>query len=352
MAVFNGEAYIRPALDSLLRQTFADFELIVIDDGSVDRTPQIVAEYAAKDRRIVPLRNDANKGLLYSRTRAFRESRAPFVAVADADDVFEPTRFEKQIAYMRTHPEVGFSGCGAQLVNEAGEVIGENVPPSEHRHIRFLSLLGSCMWDTSTIYRGDVLQAVGWYDASVNGGGLDYDLWARLMDVTECHNLPDVLVKVRVHQGSYTSDLGGTLANQVRVARRLLAHYLNRSIPVEDATAALTLFTHGWRVRMTPAAIARAVLLLRTLRRAAIARESQDTQDLFRVLAARAMLQQAGIQIIQSRAFSLKLLCEALRWHPGVARSRRFVSYALRFVTPGSTRAAVALRRRGPSPAS
>jgi glycosyltransferase involved in cell wall biosynthesis len=352
MAVFNGEDFLRPALDSLLAQTFADFELIVVDDGSTDGTWEIVSGYAARDRRIVPLRNERNHGLLYSRTRGFRECRARIIAIADADDIFNPQRFEKQLAYLRAHPTVGFLGCGAELVNKAGHRIGANIPPSEHRHIRFLSLLGSCMWDTSTIYRVEVLQAAGGYDAAITGGGLDYDLWARLMDLTECHNLPDALVKVRLHERSQTAILGRTLANQVRVARRLLTRYLGRTVTHNEATDALTLFSHGWRIDMTPAAIARALTLLQVLRKAATTRESRDTQLAFRILAARSMLQQAGVQLRNSRRVSLALLLEACRWYSRIVGSRGFVRYSVRLVIPRAFRFKPnILRQTRPTPA-
>jgi len=105
MAVYNGERYLRQAVDSVLAQTFCDFEFLIVDDGSTDSTPEILAGYG--DRRVVVISNSQNVGLTRSLNRCLERARGEYVARMDADDVSMPTRLEKQAAYLDRHPAVG-----------------------------------------------------------------------------------------------------------------------------------------------------------------------------------------------------------------------------------------------------
>lgn len=333
MAVYQGEPFLREAVDSVLAQSFTDYELLIVEDGSTDRTPEILAEYAARDARVRVLQNDRNRGLLYSRTRAFAESRAPLLAIADADDVFAPTRFERQVAFLRDHPDVGFVGASAGFIDEHGRRTGRSGLPTDDRDIRILSLLGGAMWDTSTMYRIDLVRSVGGYDEQIQGGGLDYDLWRRLLAVTRCYNLPEELVQVRVHRSSYTADLSNTLHYQVQVSRQMIESYLGSDVPRDMAHDALVLFTYGWRTIMAPDAIARAVTVFERIEARARQLEPEGTVRLFRSRVANAIAQQAGQQVGVRRALSVRLLRLAYRWDATVAR-RKTRSYLVRLLVP------------------
>ena len=109
MSVYNGEQFLAEAIDSVLAQTFRDFELLVLDDGSSDSTPTIIKAYAAKDARIRPIIRE-NRGLIASLNQLLDESRAPLVARMDTDDVCLPERFAQQIAFLNMHPDYGVVG--------------------------------------------------------------------------------------------------------------------------------------------------------------------------------------------------------------------------------------------------
>jgi len=111
MPVYNGERYLKEAIDSVLNQTFRDFELLIINDGSSDRSMDIVVSYT--DERIRILDNGQNRGIPYTRNRGLKEARGAYLAWCDCDDLLHPTRFEKQVDFMERHP--GFGACGTLL---------------------------------------------------------------------------------------------------------------------------------------------------------------------------------------------------------------------------------------------
>jgi glycosyltransferase involved in cell wall biosynthesis len=119
MSVHNAERYLRPAVESILAQAFTDFEFIIIDDGSTDRSPPILAEFASRDPR-VRIETRANKGLTKSLNEAIQLSRGEYLARMDADDIAKPNRFQIQIQFMRDHPEVVLLGGGYELIDGAG----------------------------------------------------------------------------------------------------------------------------------------------------------------------------------------------------------------------------------------
>ena len=119
MAVYNGERWLAETLASLSSQTFGDFEIVAIDDGSTDGSAAILAEAAARDARYRII-TQANRGLVASLNRGLAESRAPLVARIDADDVAEPERFARQVAFLQAHPEVAALGSAIRIIGPDG----------------------------------------------------------------------------------------------------------------------------------------------------------------------------------------------------------------------------------------
>src|SRR5262245_47416384 len=117
MPVYNAGRFLAPALDSILAQTFADFELIAIDDGSSDGSGKVLAEFAARDRRVCVLTQE-NCGIVATLNRALELARAPLVARMDADDLSRPDRFAQQVAYLREHPDVAVVSGAMDQIDE------------------------------------------------------------------------------------------------------------------------------------------------------------------------------------------------------------------------------------------
>src|SRR5690606_21065811 len=120
---YNSEAYLEAAIDSVLRQTFTDLEVLLVDDGSTDASRAIVQGY--DDPRIRMISNDKNQGVVYSRNKGVQEAKAPLVAVLDADDIAVPDRIASQYAYMNSHPQLMMVGGHAEVINAEGKPTGE-----------------------------------------------------------------------------------------------------------------------------------------------------------------------------------------------------------------------------------
>jgi glycosyltransferase involved in cell wall biosynthesis len=199
MGVYNGLPYLRESIESVLDQTYADFEFLVVDDASTDGTAGIVSEYAARDDRIRLLRNRDNHGLTRSLNRALDAATGEFVARQDADDRSEPTRFERQVAYLDTHPDVAVVGTGAQLVDATGETVDRRLVRSDpsladlqrKNHLIHGSVMG----------RRRAFADVDGYDEFFRYSQ-DYDLWLRLAAEYELANVPDPLYVLREHEES------------------------------------------------------------------------------------------------------------------------------------------------------
>ena len=202
LAVFNGGPLLRASLDSICAQTFADFELLVVDDGSTDETPAILHEY--KDARLRVLTNERNLGLTRSLNRGLAEARGEFIARQDADDFSAPSRLEKQGAFLRAQPDVQLLGTSAWRVDPEGRVTGPNDVPASPAAIRWASVTDNPFLHTSVMFRrAVVLDEFGGYDERF-AICQDFELWNRLAARHPVANLRARLVRMREHESSMT----------------------------------------------------------------------------------------------------------------------------------------------------
>lgn len=204
MSVYNGEAYLRQAIDSILCQSFTDFEFLVIDDGSTDQTSAILHSY--EDPRIRLLTNPKNVGLSQSLNRGLSEARGEFVARQDADDVSEPERLGRQVAFLDAHPEVAL--LGTWYTEIGGAQSRQRALPCDYAAIRW-ALLFFCPFVHSAVMwrRTLVSSSVGGYDESLRHS-MDFELWARIADSFPVANLGEHLVRLRLHPESMTMTYG------------------------------------------------------------------------------------------------------------------------------------------------
>jgi len=199
MTVFNGRKYVREAIESVLSQTYRDFEFILIDDGSTDESHYIAWEYATQDRRI-RLISRPNKGLTKSLNEGLISVRGKYVARMDADDVCLPQRFEKQVKFLNANDDHVLVGCRCMLVDPDG------FPICEKRDIVFTheeidSGLMRMSWPVvhpAVIMRTDALRKVGGYNERYRTNQ-DHDLFLRLAEVGKLANLDEVLLLYRQH---------------------------------------------------------------------------------------------------------------------------------------------------------
>ena len=196
MSVYNNAAFLDEAIASIRTQSFADFELLIVDDGSTDGSAAIIDAHAAADRRIRVLRQ-SNCGLIASLNRAVAEARGELIARMDGDDRSLPDRFARQIAFLDANPDHGVVGTNTHDMDEAGQIHEcTDFHPLTHEALLAALSQGSPMCHPSVMMRTEVLRAVGGYHAAYRHCE-DYDLWLRLSARTRLANLPDRLLLYR-----------------------------------------------------------------------------------------------------------------------------------------------------------
>lgn len=203
MPMYNAERYVTRAIESILSQTFGDFELLVINDGSTDRGADIVRSY--KDPRIILLENKKNTGLVDVRNRGIRESKGDFIAMLDSDDIAHAKRLEYEVEILEKRPDIGLVATWVRVIDEAGDPTGvfwrETAGESS---ISSRLLFGNCITQSSVMMRRSIITEnpyrAGFAPAE------DYDLWVRIAQSSVINIIHEILVDYRSY-GSSTSAL-------------------------------------------------------------------------------------------------------------------------------------------------
>jgi len=197
MPVYNAGRFLAPAVESILAQTFSDFELIALDGGSDDGSIELLRALAARDARVIVV-EDKGSGLIESLNRGLAMARAPLIARMDADDVAWPDRFAKQLAYLRQHADVVVLGSAMDLIDERGGYLRTDTFPTSPEAVASELLHRDCVLHPAVMARTAVLRTVGGYRTSARYAE-DYDLWLRIAEVGAIANLPEVLMSYRMH---------------------------------------------------------------------------------------------------------------------------------------------------------
>jgi len=236
MAAHDAERFLAPAVASVLRQTVSDLELVVVDDGSQDGTPDVLAEF--DDPRLEVVRNDERLGLAASLNLALERARSRYVARLDADDVALPRRLELQLSRLRAAPSVAIVGSAVLDLDDESRLHSVHPMPVDSAAVRWATLFSSPFYHPTVLLDRDVLDREGLrYDPAFLESE-DYELWARVLSVAEGENLPEPLVLYRVHAGQATRARRGLQRGfQRRVALGEIAR-LAPSLPAERAELA------------------------------------------------------------------------------------------------------------------
>ena len=236
MAVYNGEKYLRESIQSVLDQTFINFEFIIINDGSNDRSYNILEQFAQIDKRIRIVHQE-NKGLAQSLNVGIQMAKGEFIARMDADDICLPNRLESQSRILLDNRNIGVCHSFFGLIDSEGKPI----PFRKRTGFRFSSLQTrwtllwrNCICHPTVMIRHDILKKYDlFYDASVICQ--DYELWCRLIEVTEFFTIQEPLLLLRKHTGSVSSKYDEKyLSKFASVISGNLTKYINIHLDLKD----------------------------------------------------------------------------------------------------------------------
>ena len=229
MPVSNGELYLREAVESILNQTFSDFEFLIIDDGSTDSTWEILGSY--DDPRIHLVQNEDNIGLIRSLNRGLGLARGKYIARMDADDVSLPERLVLQVNFLDAHPEIGVLGCGVWVIDGCGNPSHIRRFPAEHGVIKWHLCFDVPIAHPTVMMRREVVARAGGYRTDMVHAE-DYDLWRRLSQVARLSNLPEVLLYLRRHEGCVTrAHRAKQWENSIKISQLMMSKALEEDVP-------------------------------------------------------------------------------------------------------------------------
>lgn len=200
MKVYNGEQYLQEAIDSILNQTFTDFELVIINDGSTDDSEHIIKSY--KDVRIRYLKNEKNLGLCLTQNKVIAQARGEYIAVMDCDDISYPTRFEKQVRYLDNHPKVIMCGTQRNNLVDGKESPFRRIEALDNCTLRYSMVFGQYFLTHSSI----MFRAKEYRENGFAYGGVtmaeDYQIMVEMAKRFEVAILPERLVAYRIYPQS------------------------------------------------------------------------------------------------------------------------------------------------------
>ncbi|MGD8762769.1 MAG: glycosyltransferase [Desulfobacteraceae bacterium] len=226
MSVYNGSRYLRQAIESILCQTWSDFEYLIINDGSTDNSRDIVLSF--DDPRIRLVDNPSNIGLTKSLNRGLQLAQAEYIARQDADDISYPERLERQVQFLDEYPDVALLGTRARAIDEKGKSQKENLlrTPIGLLAIRWYLMFQNAFIHSAVIFRRSIIwEKLGGYDESFVRAQ-DYELWSRIARLYDVANLADVLLDHRFEYGSIVSHLPLALAPEEDIALTNLRVFL------------------------------------------------------------------------------------------------------------------------------
>ena len=226
MPVYNVAPYLREAIDSILNQTFEDFELIILDDCSPDNSAEILDTYT--DERIVRYRGEKNMGLSNVLNVGMAMARGEFIARMDSDDLSTPERLAVQVAYLETHPDVDLCSCGMQLFGAKQETW---VRETNVEDVKITALFYSPILHASSMWRREAFERVGLRFRQEMVPAEDYDMWTRAMAAgLRLVNIPQVMYLYRIHPSQATTQTEKT----ARKDREVKINYLRTLFPSID----------------------------------------------------------------------------------------------------------------------
>ena len=227
MAVYNGEKYLKKAIDSILNQTFKDFEFLIINDGSSDKSIKILESYAY-DSRIRVLDNISNKGLIYSLNKGFSEAKGKYIARMDADDISYLDRFEKQVKYMELNTAVNLLGGNISIIFEGIPLLNKKYSvKKEYEEIKLNSFIQSQFAHPSIMLRREYIVENNLQYEEKYKNNEDFAFWSNIIPFSKVANLDDEILKYRVVKKSITREANKDMNSRREIFKLVYKNYFN-----------------------------------------------------------------------------------------------------------------------------
>jgi glycosyltransferase involved in cell wall biosynthesis len=217
MPLYNGSRWLRQAIESIGAQTLRAHELIIVDDGSTDSGLEIARQAAAADPRI-SVHRQTHLGICAALNNGIGQARAPVLARMDADDIALPERLERQLAFLKSSPEVAALGSWARIIDDQGMPLGQLTPETRPDRLREVLRRQNPFVHAAMMVRAAAVREAGGYREILEGAE-DYDLWLRISEHADVANLPEFLLEHRRHAGSATRTRHLTQLLAARLAR-------------------------------------------------------------------------------------------------------------------------------------
>ncbi len=233
MPVYNGEKYIDKAISSVILQSFTEWELLVIDDGSKDGTKNIVENFLKSDTRIKYIKNEVNLGIQKTLNRGLREATGIYIARIDDDDIWVDTeKLKDQIEFLETNKEYVLVGTGAVVVDEMGRELARFLMSKEDQNIRNKMLSKNCFIHSSVVFIKSAALHVNGYGESIDVRHIeDYDLWLKLGVLGKFYNVPRYAVSLMQRSNTISAQNRVTQAwrsfREIHKFRSLYPKYLS-----------------------------------------------------------------------------------------------------------------------------
>jgi glycosyltransferase involved in cell wall biosynthesis len=222
MAAYNTEKYIGDAIKSILHQTYNDYEFLILDDGSTDKTWEIIQNYAEKNSRIKIFRNSSNTGIAASRNFLITQAQGMYIAWADADDISYPKRLSLQYEFMQLHPTIGICSGFLDFFDEQGIFSTRTYAPDDAT-LRKTFFRDCPIAEPAAMIRRDVLQKVGFHDTSLKVAD-DLDMHFRMGLISKLANIQEPLIKYRRHRNSLSVSKFRIMEQETLAVRKRYTH--------------------------------------------------------------------------------------------------------------------------------
>lgn len=201
MPVYNSEKYLAEAIESVLNQSYTNFEFLIFDDGSTDSSKDIIKEYSKKDSRIKSFFFKENQGYVIHLNQGLEIANGKYIARMDSDDICLPNRFKIQIEYLESHPEIWVLGSSSIIINDQGEEMGKSKRFNNPDELYFMSFFINPLSHPTVFFRKKEIKSIGGYNEKKQPSE-DFDLWTRVLNKGKIANIEQPLLKYREHDSS------------------------------------------------------------------------------------------------------------------------------------------------------